>query len=137
MFGATLTSRVRRRRTMSTDAQGTNFLGAVFLEGTDDDIDEKVVVNLRRIVQRAKKILNDSVNLLVNEMSRPGHGHFSTSEDDHDFVVYYESIKRKMKRRLIYEYGCDERLQTKTEESTRLAYAVLFENDLTISIMNQ
>ena len=35
-------------------------------------------------------------------------------------VVYYESIKRELKRRLIYEYRCDERLKTKTEESTLL-----------------
>ena len=35
-------------------------------------------------------------------------------------VYYYESIKRELKRRLIYEYRCDERLKTKTEESTRL-----------------
>jgi hypothetical protein len=34
--------------------------------------------------------------------------------------VYYESIKRELKRRLIYEYRRDERLKTKTEESTRL-----------------
>jgi hypothetical protein len=36
-------------------------------------------------------------------------------------VVYCESIKRELKRRLIYEYRCDERLKTKNEESTRLA----------------
>ena len=36
-------------------------------------------------------------------------------------AVYYESIKRELKRRLIYEYRCDERLKTKTEESTRLS----------------
>jgi hypothetical protein len=36
------------------------------------------------------------------------------------FFVYYESIKRELKRRLIYEYRCDERRKTKTEESTRL-----------------
>jgi hypothetical protein len=36
-------------------------------------------------------------------------------------VVYYESIKRELKTRLIYEYRCDERLKTKNEESTRLA----------------
>jgi hypothetical protein len=35
--------------------------------------------------------------------------------------VYYESIKRKRKRRLTYEYRYDERLKTKNEESTRLA----------------
>jgi hypothetical protein len=34
--------------------------------------------------------------------------------------VYYESIKGDLKRRLIYEYRCDERLKTKNEESTRL-----------------
>ena len=34
-------------------------------------------------------------------------------------VIYYESMKRELKRRLIYEYRCDERLKTKTEESTR------------------
>ena len=33
--------------------------------------------------------------------------------------VYYESIKRELKRRLIHEYRCNERLKTKTEESTR------------------
>jgi hypothetical protein len=36
-------------------------------------------------------------------------------------VVYYESIKRELKRRLTYEYRRDERLKTKNEESTRLA----------------
>jgi hypothetical protein len=35
-------------------------------------------------------------------------------------IVYYESLKREVKRRLIYEYRCDERLKTKNEESTRL-----------------
>jgi hypothetical protein len=35
--------------------------------------------------------------------------------------VYYESIKRRLKRRLIYWYRRDERLKTKNEESTRLS----------------
>jgi hypothetical protein len=36
--------------------------------------------------------------------------------------VYYEPIKREVKRRLIYENRCDEKLKkTKNEESTRLA----------------
>ncbi len=35
-------------------------------------------------------------------------------------IVYYASIKRELKRRLIYEYRCDERLIIKNEESTRL-----------------
>ena len=36
--------------------------------------------------------------------------------------VYYESIKRKLKIRPIYECRFDERLQTKAKESTRLTY---------------
>jgi len=35
--------------------------------------------------------------------------------------VYYESIKREPKIRGIYECRCDERLQTKSKEFTRLA----------------
>jgi hypothetical protein len=40
-------------------------------------------------------------------------------------VVYYESIKRELQIRCIYECRCDERLQTKTKEFTRLAYTGL------------
>ena len=40
-------------------------------------------------------------------------------------VVYYQSIKRELKTRPIYECRCDERLKTKAEESTRLAYTRL------------
>ena len=39
--------------------------------------------------------------------------------------VYYESIKRELKIRGIYECRCDERLKTKVEESTRLTCTVL------------
>ncbi len=42
------------------------------------------------------------------------------SKTTKSILVYYESIKRELKRRLIYEYRCDERLKTKNEESTRL-----------------
>jgi len=38
---------------------------------------------------------------------------------------YYETIKREPKIRGIYECRCDERLQTKTKEFTRLAYTGL------------
>jgi hypothetical protein len=41
------------------------------------------------------------------------------------FFVYYESIKREPKIRGIYECRCDERLQTKTKEFTRLPYTGL------------
>jgi hypothetical protein len=40
-------------------------------------------------------------------------------------VVYYESIKRELKIRCIYDCRCDERLQTKTRELTRLTYTGL------------
>ena len=40
-------------------------------------------------------------------------------------VVYYESMKRKLKTRPLYECRCDERLKTKVEESTRLACTLL------------
>jgi hypothetical protein len=36
------------------------------------------------------------------------------------FKIYYESIKRELKRRPISECRCDERLKTKVEEFTRL-----------------
>ena len=42
----------------------------------------------------------------------------------HD-LFYFESRKRDLKTKLIYENRCDERLKTKTEESTRLAYTGL------------
>jgi len=40
-------------------------------------------------------------------------------------VVLYESIKGDVKKRPIYECRCDERLKTKSEGSTRLAYTGL------------
>ena len=42
-----------------------------------------------------------------------------------NFYVYYESIKRELKIRSIYECRCDERLKTKTKEFTRLTYTGL------------
>ena len=41
------------------------------------------------------------------------------------YFVYYESIKRELKIRGIYECRCDERLQTKTKKFTRLPYTGL------------
>ena len=40
-------------------------------------------------------------------------------------VVSYESIKREVNIRLIYECRCDERLKVKDEGSTRLVYTGL------------
>ncbi len=39
--------------------------------------------------------------------------------------VYYESVKLDLKIRCIYECLCDERLQSKTKEFTRLTYTGL------------
>ncbi len=44
---------------------------------------------------------------------------------DEFFEVYYESIKREPKIRGINKCRCDERLQTKTKEFTRLPYTGL------------
>jgi hypothetical protein len=46
--------------------------------------------------------------------------YFLTSDE-----VYYESIKREPKIRGINKCRCDERLQTKTKEFTRLPYTGL------------
>ncbi len=39
--------------------------------------------------------------------------------------VYYETIKRDLNQRLIFEYRCDENPKVNTERSTRLVYTVL------------
>ncbi len=39
--------------------------------------------------------------------------------------VYYETIKRELSKRLIYECRCDDRLKAKAERSKRLTYTVL------------
>ena len=44
---------------------------------------------------------------------------------DYKIIVYYESMKRQLKTRPLYECRCDERLKTKAEESTWLTYTVL------------
>ncbi len=45
--------------------------------------------------------------------------------DTRSIVVYYESRKRELKTRPMYECQCDERLKTKSEKSTHLAYTRL------------
>ena len=40
-------------------------------------------------------------------------------------LVYYESLKRELKTKPINECRCDERLKTRVEGSTRLAYTGL------------
>ena len=53
----------------------------------------------------------------------------ASKENVVSFLVYYESRKRELKRRLINEGRCDERLKAKVEESTCLTYTGL--NDKT------
>ncbi len=45
---------------------------------------------------------------------------------DPQIIVYYETIKRELNRRIIYECRCDERLKTKAEGFIRLAYDGLY-----------
>ena len=40
-------------------------------------------------------------------------------------VVYYESLKRELKTKPIYEFRCDERLKFKVEEYTHLTCTLL------------
>ena len=44
---------------------------------------------------------------------------------DGGIVVYYESLNLELKTKPIYEFRCDERQQTKSEEFTRLGYTLL------------
>jgi hypothetical protein len=48
----------------------------------------------------------------------------SSFEESYLFV-YYEAIKRELKRRPLYEHRCDERLKTEAEGSIRLGYTGL------------
>ena len=54
-----------------------------------------------------------------------GAGMFPNLFEATKTVVYYESIKRELKIKPIYECRCDERLQTKTTRITRLSYTGL------------
>ena len=51
-----------------------------------------------------------------------GKGLKAVWDDANKRIVYYESIKRELNKRLIFECRCDARLKTKDEGSTRLAY---------------
>ena len=53
------------------------------------------------------------------------HSFPKTFPDKRLTVVYYESIKQELNRRLIYECRCDERLKAKAKGSTRLGYTGL------------
>ena len=61
-----------------------------------------------------------------NEICSVGRTHLGGDwEWDTQGVVYYEWMKRELKIRPIYECRFDERLKTKSEESTLLVYTGL------------
>jgi hypothetical protein len=66
-----------------------------------------------------------SVGVMKDQKLKLRNLHVSKPLVERNFFVYYESIKRELKSRLIYECRCDERLKTKAEEATCLAYTGL------------
>ena len=67
------------------------------------------------------------INPNINETPTPPKSHthpsheydgYGEGADSETYVVYYESIKRDLKIRGIYECRCDERLKPKDDEST-------------------
>ena len=53
----------------------------------------------------------------------PSVGRGTGTPKDRDFV-YYESIKRELNKRLMFDSRCDARLKGKPEGSTRLTYTM-------------
>ncbi len=49
------------------------------------------------------------------------------SDQGRSIVVFYETIKGDLNKRLTYECRCDARLKAKAERSTRLAYTLFHE----------
>jgi hypothetical protein len=62
----------------------------------------------------------------LEEIGKPSIFKFTSKTVYSTLVVYYEVLKRELKRRPIYEFRCDERLKDKTEGSTRLVYPGLY-----------
>jgi hypothetical protein len=70
--------------------------------------------------------LETSSGLRANSVLSPASLiHWVTTGTHKEEIVYYESIKREIQRRPIYECRYDERLKTKTDGSTRLTYTGL------------
>jgi hypothetical protein len=75
-----------------------------------------------RLQTKTKRFTCLSYTGLVVELE---HLKIKTRSTNENNVVYYESIKRELKIRCIYECRCDERLQTKPKEFTCLGYTGL------------
>ncbi len=84
-----------------------------------DVMDEKGQVLFDNLTWFAKKLCSVMTSDSVFDED------YVTIQAGESFFVYYESIKREPKIRGIYECRCDERLQTKSKEFTRLAYTGL------------
>jgi hypothetical protein len=67
-----------------------------------------------------KYTLNNIYQKYPRTYTRNNIEHISVHREE---VVYYESIKRELKIRPIYECRCDERLQTKTKKRNLHALA--------------
>ena len=71
--------------------------------------------------------LETSSGLRANSVLSPASLiNWVTTGTHEEEIVYYESIKREIQRRPIYECRYDERLKTKTDGSTCLTYTGLF-----------
>ncbi len=75
------------------------------------------VLLLITVLDRQFLFLFNGENLKFNKKEFEEGGMWSTVVRT---GVDYETIKREVNRRLIYEFRCDERLKGKTEGSTRL-----------------
>jgi len=80
----------------------------------------------REIERRDKREKRERERLMLEEMEHKKKAVMAGPWGTYNLmVVYYESIKRKLKIKLTYACRCYERLQTKTKEFTRLAYTGL------------
>jgi hypothetical protein len=68
-------------------------------------------------IQECPLRINDTTDLMIIKFPNT----ISSGKILYRDLFSYESIKRGLKRRLIYEYRRDERLETKNKESTRLS----------------
>jgi hypothetical protein len=67
----------------------------------------------------------------------PHHRSFFVGLFSGNSFVYYESMKRELKTRPIYECRCDERPKSKAEESARLAYTGLLSGSQTFFLLRE
>ncbi len=91
------------------DNQGREFKrNSLIINGVDNQVMKRLIITHNQGFHHVSpKFLNSPDNSPVQEL------------------VYYETRKRELKTRPMYECRCDERLKTKTEKSTHLTYTGL------------